>query len=52
LYYIHHYFNRFVGLDQPGTKLFLKEPSRAQPLAPTKEIIELSRAKGSKPRND
>ena len=53
LYYIYHYFNRFFGLAQLGTKLiFLKEPSRAEPLAQTLEMIELSRAKGSKLRND
>ena len=41
------------GLAQLGTKLiFLKEPSRAEPLAQTLEMIELSRAKGSKLRND
>ena len=50
-YYIYHYFNRFFGLAQLGTKLiFSKEPSRAEPLAQTwaepkaqnLEMIELS----------
>jgi hypothetical protein len=50
---MYHYFNRFFGLAQLGTKLiFLKEPSRAEPLAQILEMFELSRAKGSKFIND
>jgi hypothetical protein len=52
LYYIYHYYSRFLGLAQLGTTLiFFKEPSRAEPLAQTLEMIELSQAKGSKLRN-
>ena len=53
LYYISHYFSIFLRLAQFGTNLiFLNEPSRAEPVAQTLEMIELSRAKGSKLRND
>jgi hypothetical protein len=42
LYYIYHYFNRFFGLAQLWTKLILlKEPSQAEPLVQTFEMIEL-----------
>jgi hypothetical protein len=53
LYYIYHYYNRFFVFAQLGAKLiFSKELSRAEPLAQTLEMIELSRAKGSKLIND
>jgi hypothetical protein len=38
----------FLGLLNLGQNLFFKEMSRAEPLAQTLEMTELSRAKGSK----